>query len=158
MSPFGERLQTAAVLAVVAVIALAAAADALRGGGGAPARSAPPPAPAVQLPALPHGALAGALWYADTGCRLHRIDVASGHDRLVTRSRGHCRFWVSPDGRYMAMHPGAPFVPPADIELLDLVTGRIRTPLRRADLALSPPAWSPDSHALDLCDRLHVPP
>lgn len=157
-SLLGERLQTAAVLAVVAVIALAAAADALRGGGGSPAHSTPPPAPAVQLPALPHGALSGTLWYADPHCRLHRIDLASGDDRLVTRSTGHCRFWVSPDGRYVAMHPGAPFVPPADMELFDLASGGITTPFRRADLALAPPAWSPDSRALAVCDGLHGPP
>ena len=157
-SLLGERLQTAAVLAVVAVIAFAAAADALRGGGGPPAHSTPPPAPAVQLPALPHGVLTGTLWYADPRCRLHRIDLGSGANRLVTRSTGHCRFWVSPDGRYVAMHPGAPFIPPADMELLDVSTGRITTPLHRADLALAPPAWSPDSRALAVCDGLHGPP
>ncbi|HEY2869139.1 MAG TPA: hypothetical protein VGJ11_06495 [Gaiellales bacterium] len=156
-SLLGDRLRTAAVLAVVAVIAVVAAADALRGGG-PPSQTTPPPAPSVRLPALPHGALTGTLWYADAHCRLHRVDLASGHDRLVARSAGHCRFWVSPDGRYVAMHPGAPFVPPADMELLDLATGQITTPFRRADLALAPPAWSPDSRALAVCDGLHGPP
>jgi len=157
-SALGERLRTAAVLAVVAVIAAVAAADALRGGGTAPSHTTPPPAPSVHLPALPHATLTGTLWYADAHCRLHRIDLATGHDRLLTRSTGHCRFWVSPDRREVAMHPGAPFIPPADMELLDLATGQITTPFHRADLALAPPAWSPDSHALAVCDGLHGPP
>ena len=146
------------MLAVVAAIAVAAAADALRGGGNAPSQSTSPPTPPVQLPGLPHGVLSGTLWYADAHCRLHRIDLASGHDLLVTPSAGHCRFWISPDGRYVAMHPGAPFIPPADMELLQVATGRITTPLHRADLALAPPAWSPDSRALAVCDGLHGPP
>ena len=56
------------------------------------------------------------------------------------------------------MHPGAPFIAPADIELLQLATGRITTPLHRADIALAPPVWSPDSRALAVCDGLHGPP
>jgi hypothetical protein len=146
------------VLAVVGAIAVASAADALRGGGGGPAHTRPAPAPLVRLPAPPRGALSGSLWYSDGDCRLHRIDLASERDRLVTRSGGHCRFWISPDRRYVAMHPGAPFIAPADIELLQLATGRITTPLHRADVALAPPVWSPDSRALAVCDGLHGPP
>jgi hypothetical protein len=100
----------------------------------------------------------GTLWYADTDCRLHRIDLAAGRDRLVTRSAGHCRFWISPDRRYVAMHPGSPFTAPRDLELLQLATGRITKPFHLPDLALAPPAWSPDSRALAVCDGSHGPP
>jgi len=157
-SSTGERFRTAAALAVVAVIAVFAAADALRGGGSPNGHTRPPPPPVISLPAPPRGALQGTLWYSDANCRLHRVDLADGRDRLVTRSAGHCRFWVSPDRRYVAMHPGAPFTPPADIELLQVATGRITKPFHRPDLALSPPAWSPDSRALAVCDGLHGPP
>jgi hypothetical protein len=143
---------------VVAAIALVAAADALRGGGGAPGHTRPSPAPAVSLPALPRGALRGDLWYADPRCRLHRIDLANERDELVTRSAGHCRFWVSPDRRFVAMHVGRPFTPPRDLELLDLATGRITAPLHRPDVALAPPAWRPDSGALAVCDGSRGPP
>jgi len=155
---FGERLRTAAVLAVVAAIAVASAADALRGGGSSPPHSHTAPPPPVRLPAPPRGALTGTLWYADADCRLHRIDLATGRDLLVTRSVGHCRFWVSPDRRYVAMHSGGPFTPPRDLELLDVATGRITTPFHRPDLAFSPPAWSADSRALAVCDGSHGPP
>jgi hypothetical protein len=143
---------------VVAAIAAVAAADALRGGGGAPGRPRPAPPAAVSLPAPPRGALGGTLWYADRGCRLHRVDLATGGDALVTRSGGHCQFWVSPDRRYVAMHVGRPFTPPRDLELLDLATGRITTPFDRPDIALAPPAWSPDSRALAVCDGSAGPP
>jgi hypothetical protein len=159
MSSFRERVRTAAVLAVVAAIAVASAADALRGGGGrAPLQTRPTPSPEVSLPAPPRGALSGALWYADADCRLHRMDLTTGRDLLVTRSIGHCRFWVSPDRRYVAMHSGGPFTPPRDLELLDVATGRITTPFHRPDLAFAPPAWSPDSRALAVCDGSHGPP
>jgi hypothetical protein len=151
-------VRTAVALAVAGAIALLAAADALRGGGGAPGHARPSPPPAVSLPAPPRGALGGTLWYADRDCRLHRIDLASGRDELVTRSPGHCHFWVSPDRRYVAMHVGRPFTPPRDLELLDVATGRITTPLHRPDVALAPPAWSPDSRALAICDGNGGPP
>jgi hypothetical protein len=112
----------------------------------------------VTLPAPPRGALGGTLWYADADCRLHRIDLAGGRDELVTRSPGHCHFWVSPDRRYVAMHVGRPFTPPRDLELLDLATGRITEPLHRPDVAFAPPAWSPDSRALAICDGSYGPP
>jgi hypothetical protein len=156
--PRGDRVRTAAALAVVAAIALVALADALRGGGDAPGHTRPSPPPTVSLPAPPRGALAGTLWYADADCRLHRIDLASGRDELVTRSAGHCRFWLSPDRRYVAMHVGRPFTPPRDLELLDLATGRITTPLGRPDVAFAPPAWSPDSRTLAICDGSNGPP
>jgi hypothetical protein len=151
-------VRTAIALAVAGAIALVAAADALHGGGGAPGHTRPSTPPAVSLPAPPRGALDGTLWYADPECRLHRIALASGHDQLVTRSPGHCRFWVSPDRRHVAMHVGRPFTPPRDLELLDLATGRITTPLGRPDVALAPPAWSPDSRALAICDGSDGPP
>jgi hypothetical protein len=154
----GDRARTVAVLAVVAAIAVVAAADALRGGGGPPVRRRPAPPPAVSLPAPPPGALEGTLWYADADCRLRRIDLATGGDRLVTTSAGHCRFWLSPDRRYVAMHVGRPFTPPRDLELLQLATGRITTPLDRPDVAFSPPAWSPDSQSLAVCDGSNGPP
>jgi hypothetical protein len=150
---FGERARTAAVLAVAATVAVLAASDALRGG------SSPPSAdPAAGLPAPPAGALAGSLWYSDTECRLHRIDLRSMRDATVTRTGGHCRFWISPDRRLVAMHPGRPFTRPPDMEILDLRTGEITTPFHRHDLAFSPPAWSPDSHTLVVCDGTHGPP
>jgi hypothetical protein len=151
-------LRTVAALALVAAIAVVAAADALRGGGGTPGHTRPGPPPAVSLPAPPHGALEGTLWYADGDCRLHRIDLATGRDQLVTRSAGHCRFWISPDRRYVAMHVGRPFTPPRDLELLQLATGRITTPLDRPDVAFAPPAWSPDSRTLAICDGSNGPP
>lgn len=151
-------MRTGAALAVVAAIALAAAADALRGGSGAPGHPRPSPAPARSVPVLPSGTLEGSLWYADPRCRLHRFDLVSRHDELVTRSAGHCRFWVSPDRRFVAMHVGRPFTPPRDLELLDVATGRITAPFHRPDMALAPPAWRPDSGALAVCDGSRGPP
>ncbi|MDX6534015.1 MAG: hypothetical protein QOF68_1759, partial [Gaiellales bacterium] len=55
-------------------------------------------------------------------------------------------------GDLVAMHAGAPFRPPAEIEVLDLATGRRYRPFGRADLAVAPPAWSPDGHRLVACD------
>ncbi len=164
MPALPERVRTALVLALVAVVAIAAAADALGG------RHSPPPAAArttpaatrhrepADLPRPPHGLLPGSLWYADTACRLHRVDLATGHDRLLTASRGHCRFWVSPDRREVAMHSGLAYVPPQAVELLDVATGAITAPFRRPDLALAPPAWSPDSRTLVVCDGSRGPP
>src|SRR5579859_137758 len=136
-----ERLRTPLVLLVAAAVAIAAAADALQGGG---ARTAAPPPPrhrrdvrATPLPRPPRGLLRGSLWYADTACRLHRLDLATGSDRLLTASGGHCRFWVSPDRREVAMHRGRPFIPPEDMELLDVATGRITLPFDRPDLAFA---------------------
>jgi hypothetical protein len=146
-SALREGLRTAAVLALVALVAIAAAADALRGGHASPA------APAVTgPPPPPRGALHGSLWYADGDCRLHRVDLATGSDRTLTQSTGHCRFWVSPDRRYVAMHSGRPFTPPRDLELLQVASGRITAPFRRPDLAFAPPVWSPDSKTLVVCD------
>src|SRR5690349_3835118 len=88
------------------VVSGRARADALRGGGDSPRHTRPPAHAAVSLPAPPPGALEGTLWYADADCHLHRIDLATGGDRLVTPSAGHCRFWLSPDRRYIAMHVG----------------------------------------------------
>jgi hypothetical protein len=56
------------------------------------------------------------------------------------------------------MHVGRPFTPPRDLELLQLATGRITTPFDRPDVALAPPAWSPDSRALAVCDGSNGPP
>lgn len=161
-SALREGVRTAAVLAVVAVVAVAAAADAFRGG---PSRShAPPPPPrrhvvgAATLPRPPRGVLRGSLWYADAGCRLHRLDLVTGHDRTLTRTAGHCHFWVSPDRRLVAMHTGRPFIPPQAIELLNVATGRVTAPFRRPDLAFAPPVWSPDSQTLVACDGDRGPP
>jgi hypothetical protein len=154
ITALGEGVRTAAVLAVVALVAIAAAADALRGGHSAPAA----PAATAGPPPPPHGALHGSLWYADAGCHLHRLDLATGRDRTLTPSSGHCRFWVSPDRRHVAMHTGRPFTPPQALELLDVASGRITTPFRRPDLAFSPPAWSPDSRTLVTCDGSRGPP
>lgn len=149
-------------LGVAAAVAAAAAADALGGGGGTPA----PPRTgrhradvrATPLPRPPRGVLPGSLWYADGACRLHRLNLASGRDALLTASGGHCRFWVSPDRREVAMHRGRPFVPPEDMELLNVATGRVTAPFRRPDLAFAPPAWSPDSRTLVVCDGSRGPP
>src|SRR5437763_7529232 len=113
-SAMREGLRTAAALAVVAVVAGAAAADALR--GGAPHRATP--ARTAAPPPLREHTLAGTLWYADRRCRLHAVDLPTLRDRTLTASVGHCRFWVSPDRRLVAMHPGRPFTPPRALELL----------------------------------------
>ena len=157
-----ERIRTAAVLAVAAVVAVAAAADALQGG---PSQPPPPPPPphrhavgATALPRPPSGVLPGSLWYADANCRLHRLDLVTGHDRTLTPTPGHCHFWVSPDRRFVAMHTGRPFIPPEAIELLNVATGRVTAPFRRPDLAFAPPVWSPDSRTLVACDGDRGPP
>jgi hypothetical protein len=157
-----ERLRTGLVLLVAAVVAVAAAADALNGGGGhaapSPRRTHRRAVSATPLPRPPRGVLPGALWYADAACRLHRRDLATGRDSLLTRSGGHCRFWVAPDRRSVAMHRGRPFVPPEDMEILDVSTGRITAPFQRPDLDFAPPAWSPDSQTLVVCDGSRGPP
>jgi hypothetical protein len=157
-----DRLRTTLVLAVAGAVAAAAAADALHGGG-SPSAATPPDrgrreVRATPLPRPPRGLLPGMLWYADRGCRLHRLDLATGRDSLLTASGGHCRFWVSPDRREVAMHRGRPFVAPEDMELLDVATGRITAPFRRPDLDFAPPAWSPDSRTLVVCDGIRGPP
>jgi hypothetical protein len=156
-SALREGARTAAVLAIAAAVAVAAAADAFRGGH-SQAPPPPPPAHAAALPRPPHGSLHGSLWYADAGCHLHRLDLATGRDRTLTRTPGHCHFWVSPNRRLVAMHSGRPFIPPEDIELLDVATGRVTTPFHRPDLAFAPPVWSPDSRTLVVCDGDRGPP
>jgi hypothetical protein len=52
----------------------------------------------------------------------------------------------------LAMHVGRPFAAPAQLELLDLRTGKITRPLHRPDFAVAPPAWSADSRQLAVCD------
>jgi hypothetical protein len=154
-----ERLWTAVVLLAAGAVAVAAAADAVGGRGSAPpARPTDRRAFATPLPRPPPGLLPGSLWYADTRCRLHRIDLADGRDALLTKSGGHCRFWVSPDRRWVAMHRGRPFVSPQDMELLDVATRRITAPFDRPDMAFAPPAWSPDSRTLVVCDGSRGPP
>ncbi len=160
-SALREGARTAAVLAIAAAVAIAAAADAFRGGH--PAAQIPPaPSPqhtsAPRLPDPPHSLLPGSLWYADAACRAHRIDLATGRDRLLTTSRGHCRLWVSPDRREVAMHSGSANASPQAVELLDVATGAITAPFRRPDLALAPPVWSPDSRTLVVCDGNRGPP
>jgi hypothetical protein len=160
MAAVRERIRNAAVLAVAAVVAVAAAADAFRGGPSHP----PPPPPhrhvvgATALPRPPSGVLPGSLWYADADCRLHRLDLVTGHDRTLTPTAGHCHFWVSPDRRFVAMHTGRPFIPPEAIELLNVATGRVTAPFRRPDLAFAPPVWSRDSRTLVACDGDRGPP
>ncbi len=157
-----EGIRNASVLLIVAVVAVAAAADALRGGSSPP--PPPPPAPhrdavrATALPRPPGGVLTGSLWYADSDCRLHRLDLVTGRDRTLTRTPGHCHFWVSPNRRLVAMHTGRPFIPPEAIELLNVASGRVTAPFRRPDLAFAPPAWSPDSQTLVACDGDRGPP
>jgi hypothetical protein len=149
-----EGVRNAAALAVVAAVAIAAAANAVFGGHPSPVvvtHSHPAPI----SPAPPHGALRGELWYADDGCRVHRIDLQTGRDRTVTESGGHCNFWVSPNGALVAIRSGRPLVPPRPLELLDVRTGRITTPFRRPNLGFAPPAWSPDSRTLVTCDGSH---
>lgn len=157
-----EGARTAAAVAVVAVVAVAAAADAFRVGQSHPSAPAPrPPHRAVAnaaLPRPPRGVLRGVLWYADANCRVHRLDLVSGHDRTLTETEGHCHFWVSPDRRFVAMHTGRPFIPPEPIELLNVATGKVTAPFRRPDLAFAPPVWSPDSRTLVACDGDRGPP
>jgi hypothetical protein len=154
-------MKTLLVVAAAALIVAFAATDSLRGGGGKGDSSASGngastlegssanPGPVA---ALPRGALAGTLWYSDALCRLERLDLTTLRQRQVAPGGGHCRFWVSPDGRYVAMHVGRPFTPPERLQLLDLRTGRVRTPFPHPDLAVAPPAWSADSRRLLVCD------
>ena len=160
-SALREGARTAAALAIAAAVAVAAAADAFRGSHTA-AQITPAPTPhhhlAPTLPRPPRGLLPGSLWYADAACRPHRIDLVTGRDRLLTPSRGHCRLWVSPDRREVAMHSGSANAAPHPVELLNVRTGAITAPFRRPDLALAPPAWSPDSSTLVVCDGIRGPP
>jgi hypothetical protein len=149
-----EGVRNAAALAVVAAVAIAAAASAVFGAHPAPVaatHSRPAPIP----PPPPPRALRGELWYADHACRVHRIDLQTGRDRTLTVSDGHCNFWVSPNRRLVAIRSGRPIVPPRPLALLDVRTGRITTPFRGPDLGFAPPAWSPDSRTLVMCDGSH---
>ncbi len=149
----GQRTRTRLIVAAVAAVAALAAVDGLRGNPGPGAQPPPEPRPpAVRLPPLPPHALGGRLWYADSRCRVASIDLTTLRRSLVTRSAGHCRFWPSPDLRHLAMHVGRPFQQPAALELLDLRTGVVSEPFHRPDLAIAPPAWSPDSGTLVVCD------
>jgi hypothetical protein len=151
-------VRNAAALAVVALVAIAAAANALLGGHAA----AVPPKHATRRspvpPRLPHGVLRGELWYADAACRVHRIDLANGHNDTLKAPAGYCSFWVSPNRRLIAMRYGRPLIPPRPLALMDVRTGRIRTPFREPDLGFAPPAWSPDSRTLVTCDGSHGVP
>lgn len=144
-----QRLTTILVLAVVGALIVAVVVDTERGGGESGAVERLPPAHVEPLSA---GTLSGTLYYADTDCRVVRVELATMSSETLTRSRGHCRFWPSPDGRWLAMHIGRPFVPPVPLELLDLRSGHITRPLHRPDFAVAPPAWSPDSRTLAVCD------
>ncbi|MFI5048649.1 MAG: TolB family protein [Gaiellales bacterium] len=145
----GQRLTTILVLALVGALVVAVVVDTERGGGQHD-RSVRGPAPRVER--LNAGVLSGRLLYADTGCRVVQVDLATLSAQTLTRSGGHCRFWPSPDGHWLAMHIGRPFVPPLPLELLDMRTGRITRPLHRPDFAVAPPAWSADSRTLAVCD------
>ena len=156
--PRREGVRNAAALAVVALVAVVAAASALFGGHGSavPPKHAtrPPPAP----PMLPDGVLRGQLWYADSACRVHRIDLATGRNRTLKAPAGYCNFWVSPNRRLIAMRYSRPLIPPQPLALMDVRTGHIRTPFAEADLGFAPPAWSPDSRTLVTCDGSHGVP
>ena len=115
----GQRLTTILVLALVGALVVAVVVDTERGGGQHD-RSVRGPAPRVER--LNAGVLSGRLLYADTGCRVVQVDLATLSAQTLTRSGGHCRFWPSPDGHWLAMHIGRPFVPPLPLELLDMRT------------------------------------
>ena len=144
-----QRLTTILVLALVGALVVAVVVDTERGGG---QHDRPERGPATRVEPLAAGQLAGRLLYADTDCRVVQVDLATLRSETLTRSGGHCRFWPSPDGRWLAMHIGRPFVPPLPLEVLDLRTGRITRPLHRPDYAVAPPAWSADSRTLAVCD------
>jgi hypothetical protein len=157
-SPRREGIRNAAALVVVALVVIAAAANSLLSGQNA----APPPKPATRPPPspakLPHGVLRGELWYADSACRLHRIDLWTGRTRTLQAPAGYCNFWLSPDRRLVAMRYSRPLVPPQPLAVMDVRTGRITTPFTQADLGFAPPAWSPDSRTLVTCDGSHGVP
>lgn len=157
--PRREGARNAAALAVVALVATAAAANAFFGGhhAAAPAHhtTRPPPHPS---PRLRRGVLHGELWYADAACRLHRIDLLTGRNRLLKAPAGYCNFWVSPNRRLIAMRFGRPLIPPRPLAVMDVRTGRIETPFAEPDLEFAPPAWSPDSRTLVTCDGSHGVP
>ena len=148
-----ERTKTIAVAGIVLLLILAAGIDWLT--GRSPQAAPPPASTPLQgsvLPTLPKGVFRGTLWYADANCRIIRVDLATLRRTPVTPGGGHCKFWISPDGTKIAMHIGAPFTRPADLEVLDLRTGTITTPFHIRDLGVSAPAWSPDSRTLIACD------
>jgi hypothetical protein len=150
-------MRNAAALAVVALVVIAAAANSVLGGHSTAVRghrTAPSPPP----PRLPHGVLRGELWYADATCRLHRIDLSTGRTRTLEAPAGYCSFWVSPNRRLIAMRYGRPRIPPQPLALMDVRTGRLRTPFAEPDLGFAPPAWSPDSGTLVTCDGSHGVP
>ncbi len=152
-----ERTKTIAVAAVVLLVILVAGLDWLTGRSPEAAQSPTSrPLQGSVLPLLPKGVFQGTLWYADAGCRIIRVDLATLRRTAVTPGGGHCRFWISPDGTKIAMHVGSPFTKPSDLELLDLGTGTITRPFHRPDLGVSAPAWSPDSRTLVACDANHV--
>ena len=151
-----ERTKTIAVAGIVLLLILAAGIDWLT--GRSPQATQPPSSTPLQgsvLPALPKGVFGGTLWYADANCRIIRVDLATLRRTPVTPGGGHCKFWISPDGSKIAMHIGAPFTRPADLEVLDLRTGTITTPFHIRDLGVSAPAWSP---GLPDADRLRREP
>jgi hypothetical protein len=156
--PRREGVRNAAALAVVALVVVAAAANSLLSGhgGAAPQKPAtrPPPAP----PKLPRGMLRGELWYADSACRLHRVDLWTERASTLQGPAGYCNFWVSPNRRLVAMRYSRPLIPPRPLAVMDVRTGRITTPFTEADLGFAPPAWSPDSHTLVTCDGSHGVP
>jgi hypothetical protein len=129
---------------MVAATVVAVAAVALVGGAGAGG-------PAAGRPQQPQG-LMGSVLYATPSCEVRRLSLASLRSQAVTTDGGHCRFWPSPDGRLLAMHPGRPFIAPSRLQVLDLDTGRTVMPFRHPDLAVAPPAWSPRSDVLATCD------
>jgi hypothetical protein len=160
-TPAGSRREgarNAAALAVVALVVIAAAANSLLGGHDATVPPKPATRPPPPPPRLPRGVLRGELWYADSACRLHRIDLWTERTRTLQAPAGYCNFWVSPDRRLVAMRYSRPLVPPQPLAVMDVRTGRIATPFTQADLGFAPPAWSPDSHTLVTCDGSHGVP
>ncbi|MDX6534555.1 MAG: hypothetical protein QOF68_2299, partial [Gaiellales bacterium] len=148
----GRHSAHAIALALTAAVALAAAVSALSGSHSDTARHRGTLGTASTPINLTPARLTGKVWLADLRCRLIEIDLATLDPRMATRGGGYCRFWFAPRGDLVAMHAGAPFRPPAEIEVLDLATGRRYRPFGRADLAVAPPAWSPDGRRLVACD------
>ena len=70
----------------------------------------------------------------------------------VTRAAGTAGSGSHPMARWLAMHIGSPFVPPCRPRAARPGTGQITRPLHRPDFAVAPPAWSPDSRTLAVCD------
>ncbi|MDX6552681.1 MAG: hypothetical protein QOH74_1169 [Gaiellales bacterium] len=142
----------AIAFALTAVVGLTAVVSALSGSHSDTARPRGAPGTASTAINLTPARLRGKIWITDARCRLVEIDLETLGRRLATRDGGHCRFWFAPHGDLVAMHVGAPFRAPADIEVLDIGTGRRSRPFRQPDLAVAPPAWSPDGRRLVACD------